>query len=154
MFHFVANCQEGICMQSVMEMSIQSFTDEVFKLTYLIAETTEVNANAQNQELLLQKGKCIESNCVYMYRIDKILDLLWLSILPRYMKKDKKFLHCGFLVTTEKIVVNWFEIFLVPSSDSCIFGMYYIHTNIVMVTIQPPPSKYKPTFYIEILALL
>lgn len=66
MFHFVANCQEGICMQSVMEMSIQSFIDEVFKLTYLIAETTEVNANAQNQELLLQKGKSIESNCVYI----------------------------------------------------------------------------------------
>lgn len=92
-------------MQSVMEMSIQSFIDEVFKLTYLIAETTEVNANAQNQELLLQNGKSIESNCVYVYKIDKILDLLWLFILPWYMKKDKKFLFCGFLVTTEKTVV-------------------------------------------------
>lgn len=105
-FHFIANCQEGICMQSVTEMSIQSFIDEVFKLTYLIAETTEANANAQNQELLLQKGKSIESNCVYMYRIDKIFDLLWLFILPCYMKKDKNFLHCRFLVTAEKIVVN------------------------------------------------
>lgn len=48
MFHLVTNCQEGICMQSVTEIPIQSFIDEVFKFTYVIAETTQVNANAQN----------------------------------------------------------------------------------------------------------
>lgn len=72
MFHLVTNCQEAICTQSVMEISIQSFIDEVFKFTYLIAETTQVNANAQNQDLLVQKEECREL-LLYMYRIDKYL---------------------------------------------------------------------------------
>jgi len=73
MFYLVTNCQEGVCMQNVTEISIQSFIDEVFKFTYLIADTTQVTTNAQNQDLLVQKEKSIKSNCVYMYRIDKYL---------------------------------------------------------------------------------
>lgn len=76
MFHLVTNCQEGIRTQSVTEISIQSFMDEVFKFTYLIAETTQVNTNAQNQDLLVQKENSIQSNCVYTYRIDTYFDLL------------------------------------------------------------------------------
>lgn len=88
-FDLVTNCQEGTCTQSVTEISIQSFIDEVFKFTYLIAETTQVSTNAQNQDLLVQKEKSIQSNRVYTYRIDTYFDLLWLFILPCYVKKEK-----------------------------------------------------------------
>lgn len=47
-FHLVTDCQEVLYTQSVTEISIPSFIDEVFKFTYLIAETTQVNVNAQN----------------------------------------------------------------------------------------------------------
>lgn len=89
MLHLVTDCQEVLCTQSVTEISIPSFIDEVFKFTYLIAETTQVNVNAQNQDFLVQKEKSTENNCVYMYRIDIYFDLLRLFILPRYMKNEK-----------------------------------------------------------------
>lgn len=89
MFHLVTDCQEVLCTQSVTEISIPSFIDEVFKFTYLIAETTQVNVNAQNQDFLVQKEKSTESNCVYMFRIDIYFDLLRLFILPCYMKNKK-----------------------------------------------------------------
>lgn len=62
MFHLVTDCQEVLCTQSVTEISIPSFIDEVFKFTYLIAETTQVNVNAENQDFLVQKEKSTESN--------------------------------------------------------------------------------------------
>lgn len=83
MFHLVTDCQEVLCTQSVTEISIPPFIDEVFKFAYLIAETTQVNVNAQNQDFLVQKEKSTESNCVYLYRIDIYFDLLQLFILPR-----------------------------------------------------------------------
>jgi len=69
-------------MQNVTEISIQSFIDEVFKFTYLIADTTQVTTNAQNQDLLVQKEKSIKSNCVYMYRIDKYL--FWFIVIIHF----------------------------------------------------------------------